>query len=61
MDNALQQFVERTGLPLSSIAAALDEAERRGFVTRDLQQVRPTEHGFDFLNDLQELFLPDKE
>ncbi len=55
----LQQFVERTGLPLNSIAAALDEAERRGFVTRDLQQVRPTEHGFDFLNDLQGLFLPE--
>jgi oxygen-independent coproporphyrinogen-3 oxidase len=57
----LQQYVERTGLPLSSIAAALDEAERRGFVTRDLQQVRPTERGFDFLNDLQGLFLPESK
>ncbi len=56
----LQQFMERTGLPLTSIARGLDEAERKGLVTRDgAQQVRPTERGFDFLSDLQELFLAD--
>ena len=54
----LARFAERTGLPLSAIARPLDEAERRGLVVRDLHRVRPSEHGFDFLNDLLELFLP---
>ena len=56
---ALQDFVERTGLPLTAIAKALDEAERKGLITRDMARVRPTERGFDFLNDLQALFLAD--
>ena len=54
----LAQFADRTGLPLSAIAAPLDEAERRGLVERDWRSVRPTALGFDFLNDLQSLFLP---
>jgi len=54
----LARFAERTGLPLSAIARPLEEAERRGLVARDLHHVRPTERGFDFLNDLLELFLP---
>ena len=55
----LALFAERTGLPLSRIMPALQQAEARGWITRDLAQVRPTERGFDFLSDLQELFLPD--
>ena len=53
----LAQFRERTGLPLSAIEPALQEAERKGLIQRDPAQVRPTERGFDFLSDLQELFL----
>jgi putative oxygen-independent coproporphyrinogen III oxidase len=53
----LNQFTQRTGLPLTSIAAALDEAERRGLLTRDWQRAWPTDKGFDFLSDLQALFL----
>jgi oxygen-independent coproporphyrinogen-3 oxidase len=53
----LARFPERTGLPLSAIAAPLEEAERRGLVERDLQCVRPTPRGYDFLSDLQALFL----
>jgi predicted methyltransferase len=56
----LQDFVERTGLPVTAIAKALDEAERKGLITRDMARVRPTERGFDFLNDLQALFLADR-
>ena len=56
---ALQDFVERTGLPVTAIAKALGEAERKGLITRDMARVRPTERGFDFLNDLQALFLAD--
>ena len=56
---ALQDFTERTGLPLTAIAKALAEAERKGLIERDLAHVRPTERGFDFLSDLQALFLAD--
>ena len=56
---ALQDFTERTGLPVTAIAKALEEAERKGLVERGLGHVRPTERGFDFLSDLQELFLAD--
>ncbi|MDB5897880.1 MAG: YggW family oxidoreductase [Ramlibacter sp.] len=56
---ALQDFMDRTGLPLSSIEAPLREAEAKGLVTRDFARVRPTERGFDFLSDLQGLFLAD--
>lgn len=55
----LPRFVERTGLPLSAIAAPLAEAERRGLIERAAARVRPTPRGFDFLSDLQALFLRD--
>ncbi|KQO27390.1 radical SAM family heme chaperone HemW [Acidovorax sp. Leaf78] len=54
---ALQDFTERTGLPITAIAKSLQEAERKGLIERDMARVRPTERGFDFLSDLQELFL----
>ena len=54
---ALQDFTERTGLAVTSIAKALEEAERKGLIERDMAHVRPTERGFDFLSDLQALFL----
>ena len=55
----LQQFTERTGLPLSSIDQALQQAQAQGWVTLDASWVRPTARGFDFLSDLQSLFLAD--
>jgi oxygen-independent coproporphyrinogen-3 oxidase len=54
---ALAEFTERTGLPLTAIEKPLQEAERKGLIERDLARVRPTERGFDFLSDLQSLFL----
>jgi oxygen-independent coproporphyrinogen-3 oxidase len=54
---ALQEFTERTGLPLSAIEEPLKEAERKGLIERDFARVRPTVRGFDFLSDLQALFL----
>lgn len=56
---ALQDFTERTGLPLTAIAGGLQQAEAQGLITRDMGRVRPTERGFDFLSDLQSLFLAD--
>ncbi len=55
---ALSEFCERTGLAISTIQQPLEDAERQGWITRDLQRVQPTERGFDFLSDLQGLFLP---
>jgi putative oxygen-independent coproporphyrinogen III oxidase len=50
-------FRDRTGLPLSSIEAALQQAEQRGLLQRDWERAAPTARGFDFLSDLQGLFL----
>ena len=56
----LKDFTERTGLPITAIAKALEKAEAKGLIERSLGgHVRPTERGFDFLSDLQELFLAD--
>ena len=54
----LARFTERTGLPLTVLRRGLDEAEAKGWLTRDLQWAQPTPRGFDFLSDLQSLFLP---
>jgi coproporphyrinogen III oxidase-like Fe-S oxidoreductase len=51
------RFSERTGLPIAAIQQALDIAEAKGLVTRDLRSVNPTPRGFDLLSDLQVLFL----
>ena len=53
----LQDFSDKTGLPFSAIESGLEEAERQGLIVRDFVRVKPTERGFDFLNDLQALFL----
>lgn len=54
---ALADFSARTGLPLTAIEASLQQAEARGLVERDFVRVKPTARGFDFLSDLQSLFL----
>ena len=54
----LADFSARTGLPISAIAKPLAEAEGRGLLGRDLSRAWPTPRGFDFLSDLQSLFLP---
>ena len=53
----LSDYVDRTGLAMTSIQKGLQEAERLGLIDRDLHRVWPTERGFDFLSDLQALFL----
>lgn len=55
----LQDFTDKTGLPFTAIQKALDEAERKGLIERDFVRAKPTVRGFDFLNDLQSLFLAD--
>jgi oxygen-independent coproporphyrinogen-3 oxidase len=50
-------FTERTGLPITAAAKALDAAEEKGLIARDHERIRPTERGQHFLNDLLQLFL----
>ncbi|MBN9124376.1 MAG: oxygen-independent coproporphyrinogen III oxidase-like protein [Nitrosospira sp.] len=54
-------FLERTGIPVMRIQHQLDEAEQRGFITRDRMRIAPTLAGRRFLNDLLQIFLPDPE
>jgi oxygen-independent coproporphyrinogen-3 oxidase len=56
----LARFTERTGLPLSAVQSGLEQARQRGWLDLDLQRAVPTTRGFDFLNDLQSLFLADE-
>ncbi len=55
---SFKQFSDRTGLPLSAIESGLRRAGERGLVETDLAGARASRRGFDFLNDLQALFLP---
>ena len=57
----VHRFVERTGLTMTSIEAGLREAEARGLIARDFEKIVPTPLGQRFLNDLQALFLNDRE
>ncbi len=50
-------FTERTGLPLLKIDDALGKAIERGWLVHDGASIKPTVRGFDFLNDVQQLFL----
>ncbi len=51
-------FEERTGLSHTVLQAPIERAETRGLLERRADRWRPTARGRQFLNDLQELFLP---
>jgi oxygen-independent coproporphyrinogen-3 oxidase len=53
----LALFGERCGLALTAIQRQLEAAEAKGLLQRDLTRAWPTALGFDFLSDLQSLFL----
>ena len=55
---ALADFQERTGLTVARIHAAMETAQAKGLLQRDLQRAWPTARGLDFLSDLQTLFMP---
>ena len=56
----LARFSERTGLPLSAVLPRLQQAQQRGLLVHEEAAGvwLPSERGFDFLSDLQEIFLP---
>jgi coproporphyrinogen III oxidase-like Fe-S oxidoreductase len=51
------RFTDTTGQPLHAIETALHEAVGRGLLAVDGTTIRPTDKGFDFLSDVQALFL----
>jgi putative oxygen-independent coproporphyrinogen III oxidase len=54
------EFEERTGLPFGTLAPTITVARQKGWLEQDgPAHWRPTETGQRFLNDLQELFLPE--
>jgi oxygen-independent coproporphyrinogen-3 oxidase len=57
---AVGSFVERTGLQITVAGKPLERAEARGLIVRDREHIRPTDLGRRFLNDLLELFLPER-
>jgi oxygen-independent coproporphyrinogen-3 oxidase len=56
---APHSFSERTGLSLTSIHPALQRAVDRGLLEWAAHQIKPSEHGRRFLNDLLAVFVPD--
>ena len=50
-------FAERTGLSPTQLDAAIDQGVQRGLLQRQGALLVPTARGFDFLSDLQQLFL----
>ncbi len=56
----LALFSERTGLPITVVSKVLAQAETKQLITRDHQHLAPTAQGQRFLNDLLEMFLPEK-
>lgn len=58
----LAQLAQRTGLSPQALdrllGAALEEALARGWLQREGARIKPSARGFDFLSDVQQLFLP---
>ena len=52
-------FLDRTGIDLAAIQKDLQVAVQKGLLTDSLTQIQATPLGLQFLNDLQEIFLPD--
>lgn len=50
-------FTERTGLPWTVITRTVERATAKGLLDADPTRLAPTDLGWRFLNDLQEMFL----
>ncbi|NOZ52705.1 MAG: oxygen-independent coproporphyrinogen III oxidase-like protein [Gammaproteobacteria bacterium] len=53
-------FTERAGVPMIHIEKSLKLAEQKQLIDWSLSAIRPTDRGKQYLNDLLELFLPEK-
>ena len=50
-------YTERTGLPRTTLDAAVADAVGRGWLADDGARISPTVRGYDFLSDVQQIFL----
>ena len=55
---APELYVQRTGLPLSSLQAGLQQAIRLGLLTETPDRIAATARGWELLNEVLTLFLP---
>lgn len=55
---SLQHYLASTGLSPNTIIDALQQGRQRGWLEQHGLIWQPTARGFDFLSDLQQLFLP---
>jgi putative oxygen-independent coproporphyrinogen III oxidase len=53
----VELFTASTGLSFSQILPTIQNAAQLGLITFDNGHICPTEHGFQYLNDLQSMFL----
>lgn len=53
-------FADNTGLSLKEILPTLQQARDRGLIQYDASRICPSERGFQYLNDLQAMFLDHK-
>lgn len=51
------QFEANTGLPMNAADKGLELAEEKGLITRGTSRIQPTERGYQYLNDLLQLFM----
>jgi putative oxygen-independent coproporphyrinogen III oxidase len=51
-------FSARTGLPWQSVESRVQKAVGKGLLTAGQRRLRPTELGWRFVNDIQQMFLP---
>ena len=56
---ATETFQKHTGLPITILQKALNQALDKNWISWDLHHIKATESGRQFLNDLLELFMPD--
>lgn len=54
-------FIKRTGLCINTISHILCKAQEKKLLHKNKKIIRPTKLGYRFLNDLQEMFLTEKD
>ncbi|WP_038167612.1 radical SAM family heme chaperone HemW [Thiomonas sp. FB-Cd] len=58
---ATELYTQRTGLPLSTLRAGLEKANRLGLVRQTGEFIAATPRGWDLLNEVLTLFLPSEQ
>jgi oxygen-independent coproporphyrinogen-3 oxidase len=53
----IETFIRHTGCQINLVDSALNQAEQKNWITRDIKRIEPTETGKRYLNNLMELFV----